>query len=359
MIIWFAANISKESKGGIKRSVTSLSHQLALHNNKTELIFNKTERVSYLIFSLRLSFKYLISIATFKTPDWIIGRSTDNFFTAILIKLLHKKTKIVLYSHGWEEFAIEVEKKLPSHIITTPTTWRSFLIRIPMLKATMWLSDIVVSGTVFENNRLKKIYPKISEKFKYLPNGIVIPAKKVAHNNSLNFLFIGNSSWKKNLDYAIQLFKKLLTISELSNAKLTCIGTGLTDLEFTDRFGKFNSIINKKEIAPDDMGKIYENNTILISTSLYEGGHEFAILEALSNSLLIFCTPINSSREIITDNQNGYIISGTSLEEDTKIVSKILNLNNDKIKNSAFNSVKKFSIDKVGESFMGLLCKKQ
>ncbi len=351
--VWFVTNIHSSSKGGVARSVNTLGSYLQQKKHKVFFVFAPKKNTNFLLFSIYAFFKFLKSLFVNK-PTWIIARSTDAFFILLFIKLLRIKTKVIIYSHGWEPLIANIEKRMPKQIIDNPTTFKAKLIRFPMLKISSILSDFIISGTIFETRYLKKRYKKYSSKFKYLPNALILKnlSDDISKKENI-FLTVANSNWKKNLSYTIKLFHFLR--KKKSEFKLICAGTSLSDKEFTSKFGSLENIKNIPSVKPNEMAKLYKESSYLISSSRYEGGHSFAILEGMIYQNIVFASNIPSTLEIITSGKNGVIISGNNIEGDAEIITKTISSEQDQIVKKASKSIKKFSIDKIGPQLERLL----
>jgi glycosyltransferase involved in cell wall biosynthesis len=78
------------------------------------------------------------------------------------------------------------------------------------------------------------------------------------------------------------------------------------------------------EVNPNEMSRWYMTCPYLISSSRYEGGHSFALLEALSYACVVFASSISSSAEIIRNKYNGLLITGADVKNDAAAISAIL-----------------------------------
>lgn len=323
MKIWLAASVSQYSCGGVHRSMMQISQYLRNTGMQVEVIFASKETENYLTFALRLVLRLLKHLGD--PPDWIIARSSDSVFCAAIVKIFSLKTRIALHNHGWEEKVYQTEKRLPGRIITNPTGWKAHLVRFPLLKANLFLSDICICGTIEEARWIASRYPLSAGKMRVIPNGIEVPEKPywpMQENIPLYLLSIGGFTWKKNLEYTIEIFRNVL--SKRSEARLILAGTGKIEEEkrqLLDFFGSSLVIIEKE--SPEKMVRWYETCPFLISASRYEGGRSFGILEAMARGCVVFGTDIPSTKEIIRDNQNGVLLKGTDPESDCNAILKL------------------------------------
>ncbi len=323
MKIWFAASVAQSSCGGVSRSMMQFSRYLRNAGMQVEIIFASKETDNYLKFALRLALRLLKHLGD--PPDWIIARSSDSVFCAVLIRIFFLKTKVALHNHGWEEKVYQTEKRLPKRIITNATGWKAHLVRFPLLKANLFLSDICICGTIEEARWIAARYRSSVGKLKVIPNGIEVSRKPywpLQENFPLNLLSIGGFTWKKNLEYSIQLFRKVF--GERRDARLILIGTGKITEEKRQLLDfPANSLTVIERESPENMARWYETCPFLISSSRYEGGRAFGILEAMTRGCVVFVTDIPSTREIIKDKQNGVLLRGTDPESDGIAILKL------------------------------------
>lgn len=361
MKIWFAADIPKDSHGGVARSMHELSEGLRYRGYGVTLFYRDTIRSNnYLTFAFKFCIRFLLS--GLNRPDWIIARSTDGIFCALVIRLLRFSTGIILHNHGWEENVYSIEKKLPHTIISTPTTWKSIIVRIPLLRLMLKTCTYCMSGTMNEIVYLGNKYPKMRNKLIYIPNGVI--AQKDIHWKNreeypCNFLSIGNVTWKKNIRHTIKTFS--LIREKYSNALLYCIGTGVDD---TTLFKHINSnmegVINKPSVSFEEMKDWYTSCPFMIASSRYEGGHSLAILEAMSFGVVVFASSIKSNKEIIKDDSNGYLITGSDIDYDAgSILKKLTQSTNQKVRINASETAKQNLWSLQVTRLEKILCKKQ
>lgn len=357
MIIWFAASVPESSKGGVQRSMKIFSQYLESSGNQVRIIYAKERnKNNYLFFSFMLSFRLLLNMRN--PPDWIIARSSDGFFCALLSKLLRLQTKVAVHNHGWEEKAYQIESSLPKRIINNRTSWKAHLIRFPLLKASLMLSDICINGTIEEAKWISVRYRWSLRKMRIIPNGVKVPEKPfwpLQDNVPLNFLIIGGFTWKKNLEYGLQLFFK---VSEKKSAHLFLVGTGdisASNLSLINAFGDSVTIISNE--AQEKMTHWYHTCPFLISTSRYEGGRAFSILEAQSEGCVVFGTRIPSTCELISNKINGILLSGTDPDQDcNRIISVCSDTGQTRVLGTnAWECAKRSSVERQGSRLLRVL----
>jgi glycosyltransferase involved in cell wall biosynthesis len=322
MNIWFAANIPPQSNGGVARSMQGLAAGLRMLGHRTTIVTNALRKGNgYLVFALQLAGRLLLTIN--KPPDWIIARSTDGVACALLIKAFSLKTRMAIHNHGWEEHVYEIEKRLPGSLVHPHTTWKARMVRFPLLRACLALSDCCVCGTISEIRWLKKKYPRYYHKFRYAPNGVHVLDRGfwVGRDDvPLNILAIGSMTWKKNVNHTIAVFEEI--VRHWPQSRLFIIGAGLNKNDLPCQLPKEITFV--PEVRSDAMTRLYTTCPYLISSSRYEGGHSFAIVEAMSYGCVVFASEISSTMEILRDNYNGFLITGADVSEDATIISTAL-----------------------------------
>lgn len=308
MRIWFAADVAPDSCGGVRRVMEKLGEGLQSRGHTVTIVTAPSAEMSYLRFSLHLMLQWF---AARPRPDWVIARSSDGLFSILLCRLLGGTTQFALHNHGWEEKVYETERQLTGVEIYPATTWKSRVIRFPLLRTALRLSTLCVSGTVSETRWLRNHYPHVQTKLRLVPTGTDIPQTSYwSTRDSIPhaILFIGASTWKKNLDGALALFEKIRLL--LPDASWYGIGTGPISPAVRARAGA-DSVWVENE-APDAMSQWYRLCPFLLSTSRYEGGHAMVLLEAMSFGAVPFVSPIDSSLEIVRDGHNGFVLDMTA-----------------------------------------------
>jgi glycosyltransferase involved in cell wall biosynthesis len=324
----------------------------------TELLYNKRNN-SYITFALHLAFRLLIS---FNKPRWIIARSTDGVFCALLSKLPGFNTKVILHNHGWEEKALELEKSLSRNLITNPTTWKSTIIRFPLLRLNLRFVRYCMSGTVEESRWIASKYRKGKYKIAVIPNGITIDSKPfwpLKDAYPPGFLMVGGCTWKKNIEYGISVFNAVKT--KIPDASLHIIGTCKSAMKMCTFLPDNGSIHFYEKVDPDKMNDYYERCPFLLFTSRYEGGHAFTILEAQAKGMVAFVTNIPSTSEIVSDKKTGCFISGNDPQEDAALIEQVCTdpARIKQIGTAAFKNATRHRIDRQIQRLETLLSKEK
>lgn len=319
MNIWFAAALPANSYGGVNRTIYELSTLLRRRGHRVLVIQEPHSRSHPLSFAILLGVRLLLEL--FNRPHWIIARSSDGVFAALIVRMLRLDTRVILHNHGWEEKVHELEQRLPASIITNPTTWKATRIRFPLLRLNLRLCHYCCCGTLDEVRWLKEHYPAQAAKIKYQPNGVFIAAPEPywesVYEWPLNFLFIGGPTWKKNFEYALTLFMAIR--EKLPQARLYWVGAGNYDSRLLE-----HAPADSLSVIPHEsfraIGRWYRKCPYLLSTSRFEGGHSLAILEALSYGCVVFTARLASTAEFVTHKESGIVLEGVTADKDSAVM---------------------------------------
>jgi glycosyltransferase involved in cell wall biosynthesis len=367
MNIWFAANIAEDSYGGVGRSMLELSEGLKKRGHRTTILYGGRGIFggNYLAFALNLCIRLLASAGN--APAWIIARSTDGVVCAAAVKIFGLATKVALHNHGWEEYAYEMEKKLPRAIISPRTSWKARAVRFPLLRLSLLLCNRCLSGTLFETRWLGRRYPRHRKKLCYLPNGVRTPQDLYwlkRPDIRLNILAVGGLTWKKNISHSIAVFRKVADYEPGARLFLVGAGFGKEDASFLLKdLGRDekDKIIVVPEEKPGLMWRWYTECPFVISSSRFEGGHSLVILEALSYGCVVFASNLASTKEIINHAENGILMDGISAENDAKVILDVLDKKDliERIRRNAFRTAQRNRWDRQAGRLEDILCLKR
>jgi glycosyltransferase involved in cell wall biosynthesis len=326
--VWFAAAIRPDSNGGVARNMRSLAAGLRKIGRRVELITAPARCDGPVSFSFFLAGRLLRS-AWSHPPAWIIARSTDGWLCGIMIRVLRIPTQLVLHNHGWEEWTAEMARRTATRTGPRPlTTWRSPLVRFPLLRLTAKYSAGIICGTLDEMRRMSRKYPRIKPKLLYVPNGVT--AQDLRHRRfdpppSPQFLCIGAWGWRKNLSLSLALFEKIH--QQMPAARLNLVGSGDLDEIYRAVENLFcrEAVSVYPSIPMEEMDTVYRNAPYLLSTSRYEGGHALAVLEAMARGCIVFVSPIESHLEFVHDGRNGFVLSLRISDDAHRIITILKN----------------------------------
>lgn len=321
MRIWFAAAIPGNSRGGVERCMENLARGLRARGHVTRIItaglsapFN-----SYIVFMVTLLLRLMASGR--RAPDYLVARSCDGLLCMIYGLLPQVTTRVVLHNHGWEEQVAALERRLPRSVLTSPATWRARLVRFPLLRASLALCHHCMSGTVDQMRYLARRYPRARHRLRLVPNGVDVPSEQYrvpATARPTELLFVGAATWKKNLEYAEAVMEELHEICP--DARLWVVGVPAGRRPVAA--GGWIQYVSS--VDPQRMNEWYQRCPYLLSTSRYEGGHSLAILEAMSWGMVVFASPIASTREFVRHGRNGFLLHGADPSRDARHIEQVV-----------------------------------
>lgn len=155
------------------------------------------------------------------------------------------------------------------------------------------------------------IYNGIDEK-KYM-NAPKIDLKKEFNIEGFTFGFIGRLSEQKGIRYMLNAFKSI--IDREYNCNLVLIGDGELRTEIKN-FIKENKLEKNVFLTGfrNDIINIIPSLDMYILPSIFEG-FPMTNMEIMINSKSLIATDVGGNKEIIDDNNNGYIINSKSVDD--------------------------------------------
>jgi len=324
MRFWFAASISPTAFGGIHRSMNVLAAELRHYGHTTTVYYARPGKEQYKFrFAFSLAIKLLLSL--WGRPHWIIARSTDGLFCAFVAKLFRMKTRVALHNHGWEERVSRLERRLPAALVNNPTTWRARFIGFMLLRLTLKYSYLCISGTIGEARWIANRYPQMRRKLTVIPNG-VDPQRDAfwvrQPERPPSFLLVGGFTWKKNLEYGVEVFRRFL--ADEPAARLFIVGCGsLPESRKQLLLPLGDAVFTVESEIPEKMSRWYETCPMLLFPSRYEGGRPFTVLEAQSRGCMVFAADIPAVRECIDHGKTGFMLSGVNPTADAAFIASV------------------------------------
>ena len=281
-----------------------------------------------IIFILNYYFKLnLIFLLEYYFNKICVNKSYDvwhfqsvNYKTLLYVKVLKKlKQKVVVTFHGADIqkdedilYGYRFDKKYEKLLSKT----------IHLFDQIFAISDDIIKELSFFN------FPK--EKIIKIPNSIEIKKIKVTGNNQivsnkLKIITVARFYEKKKGLDLIEKISKILIKNNI-NFSWTLVGRN-SNLLFNKKFINDNKeyfnvkeeIKNTDEIffPHSDLIKIYKDNNVYVNLARIES-FGVTIIEALAAGLHVVSFNTKGANEILTNNQNGYIVNEYSYEEMAK-----------------------------------------
>ena len=167
-------------------------------------------------------------------------------------------------------------------------------------------SDIVVTPSKHLKNFILNLGFK--NKIEIINNGVFIPEENtnIFTNDQINITIVSRLVSHKNIEKIVR------AISDLNNPLiyLNIIGDGpeLNQLQkISLESNNKDNIIFHGKLNRDDINHIFLKSDIYIQASNYEG-LPHSLLEAMSYGIPVLCTPVGECKEILGNEDRGYIL---------------------------------------------------
>jgi len=167
-------------------------------------------------------------------------------------------------------------------------------------------SDIVITPSQHLKNFIQNLGFK--NKIEIINNGVFIPEENtnIFTNDQINITIVSRLVSHKNIEKIIR------AISDLNNPLiyLNIIGDGpeLNQLQkISLKSNNKDNIIFHGKLNRDDINHIFLKSDIYVQASNYEG-LPHSLLEAMSYGIPVLCTPVGECKEILGNEDRGYIL---------------------------------------------------
>ena len=282
---------------------------LTLSDNKNSNI-NDDFSVKRIDRNLPIIYRWLKTIFTI----YKLGKNKDLIFvnglgTEVTIANIFLKKKIIRKIVGdpvWErayskakisESFDEFQVKNYGFSISLQKKVRSFSIK---------KSDIVVTPSQHLKNFILNLGFK--NKIEIINNGVFIPEENtnIFTNDQINITIVSRLVSHKNIEKIIKAISDLN--SPLINLNIIGDGPELNQLQkISLESNNKDNIIFHGKLNRDEINHIFLNSDIYIQASNYEG-LPHSLLEAMSYGIPVLCTPVGECKEILGNEDRGYIL---------------------------------------------------
>ena len=282
---------------------------LTLSDNKNSNI-NDDFSVKRIDRNLPIIYRWLKTIFTI----YKLGKNKDLIFvnglgTEATIANIFLKKKIIRKIVGdpvWErayskakisESFDEFQVKNYGFSISLQKKMRSFSIK---------KTDIVVTPSQHLKNFILNLGFK--NKIEIINNGVFIPEENtnIFTNDQINITIVSRLVSHKNIEKIIKAISDLN--SPLLNLNIIGDGPELNQLQkISLESNNKDNIIFHGKLNRDEINHIFLNSDIYIQASNYEG-LPHSLLEAMSYGIPVLCTPVGECKEILGNEDRGYIL---------------------------------------------------
>lgn len=182
-----------------------------------------------------------------------------------------------------------------------------------------WIHRKAISGSRFTIgvsrhlvSELQEQHPALSDRFSFIPNGVNKAIYAVSPSARppvppLKFLFIGSLISRKGVDVVLNAFGFL---EKSQNWRLTIAGEGPEMeplMQLASRLNISDRISFLMSVPPFKIPWLMADHHILILASRSEGRPN-VVLEAMAAALPVVATDIDGTRELVLNDQNGWIV---------------------------------------------------
>lgn len=175
----------------------------------------------------------------------------------------------------------------------------------------------------------------IKNKLFVIPMGIDVDEyddSQINHEGTINILFVGRIARVRRIEILLQAVAKLsipyqliLVGGEEKTSSLSKSGY-LIELKNLCKALNINDQVTFVGSVPqDELSNWYSKGDIFVYPSLYENFGQ-PILEAAAAGLPIISTPVGVARELITDNETGFLFTG-DVQELTDRITQLIDQN--------------------------------
>jgi glycosyltransferase involved in cell wall biosynthesis len=167
-------------------------------------------------------------------------------------------------------------------------------------------TDIVVTPSQHLKNFILNLGFK--NKIEIINNGVLIPEENtnIFTNDQINITIVSRLVSHKNIEKIIKAISDLN--SPLINLNIIGDGPELNQLQkISLESNNKDNIIFHGKLNRDEIDHIFLNSDIYVQASNYEG-LPHSLLEAMSYGIPVLCTPVGECKEILGNEDRGYIL---------------------------------------------------
>jgi len=320
--------------GGVAQHVQGLKEFLENEGNYVEIISSENT--------------FTIPIKGLKNPSFMISSFIKSKFTKkfdivhahnipAAFAMKNIKGKKILTQHGIYSQQIDL-----LHGKTTGNLTNNF-----ERNALKWADAITVIS-----KEAHEYYAKLGFKTIQIPNAINL--KNLPEDEDRRFekqiIFVGRLSKEKGIETIIQVSKKLP-----NDINLVIVGSGPESKKIKKLSETLDNIHHLGYQTHENSIKLIRGSDILIQPSFHEG-ISTTILESMACKIPIIASNVGGNKELILDNQNGFLINPESADE---IIKKIMMILEDellakKFGEKSFELIKNYEWPKIGQKYLKL-----
>lgn len=293
-----------------------------------ELITKSRNKYLNIIKSLYIPFKLR---KYFSSIDLIKQNQLQGAWIAIILKLL---TGLPLFTRtGYDVFKFSIHEK---------KGFIKIFFYFLLTQIALAFSNLYTVSNKTELDYLQKRF-LFSKNILHRPNWIadseIVDINKRSKHEIIS---VGRLEKQKNYEELINLF-------EDSKFVINIVGSGSKKDKLVELAKQKNIKVNfLGRLENEDLQKVYDKYLFFVSTSKFEGNPK-SVLEAMSKGCIVIASNIENHRELITNEENGYLIPdncnsissfiNSLLQNEKKLSDVSLNSREYVIKNNGINTL--------------------
>ena len=324
-------------QGGAQRQIVTIANALVKNNQVTILTYDKSIQFFDIsnevrvieIINRRLPQKLdkLLSILKIKKhlneiqPQYLISFITKlNVSIGLALKLMFKKYK--------EEMISIASERSTNLIYSRSNIWKL------LVKVSYTQFNYIAVNNVNNINSINKLIGFSEDKIRYLPNFIDVNAFQYQNfvpskSNHFTILIPARITPQKNQKIIIELCLKY----SFNDVKFILVGDSHSkyadEIKDAVSFNKLANIIELKDKTSNIITE-YTNSDLVLLPSKYEGFPN-VILESFSLGKLCLASNIAENKNLIKNNQNGFLFDLNELENLYQMIIQIKSMKSDKL----------------------------
>lgn len=316
-VLWFTYG-SQDEKYEYELKLLGQLHPKIIVCPKPKVFYGK---IGDLLYSFMLPFFWRSKL---KDTQILKTNQVDGSWSAVLASKLYNK-KLVLRT-GYTVTQLE------KHI--NPHRWiRNY--RYTLVENVAYNNCDVAIVTSCHNKRyLVDMYHLSGNMINIIPNYIDTAKFYPTANEKIKnrIIFVGRLSKVKNI-------YNLIDAVEKAGVDLDIYGTGEQEQELKEYVRGRHVKIRLMGVVPNDsLPNVLNKYKYFILPSLHEGMPK-TLLEAMACGLICVGTNVGGISEIIVDRENGYLVEGFDSAAISKVLSKVVNADNDEVGVNAIKAI--------------------
>jgi phosphatidylinositol alpha-mannosyltransferase len=173
--------------------------------------------------------------------------------------------------------------------------------------------------------------PSQKGKLHYIPNGVDVhlffPDNVVGKRDEKTVLFVGNYTWKKGNRFLKSILSEIYKDDPSVRFLLVGLGISTEKREQISNGFKTNQVEFLDHLSLQDMAALYRKATVLICTSIFEGGgFSLTLMEAMQSGLPIVSFSYPGLSQVLKSGTEAILVkSGDWLELAKQVISLLKN----------------------------------